>query len=550
MAIELLSLLPDPPLPTDAEDVFDAKAGATLTAQQKMVNVDINGKLVPQINAATAQITEDKNATAQFAQYANEAAETANAAKVAAQQAVVDAGVAGAEQVQLANDARLASEDARDSSEAFLAAVGSAAGAPSIVGKAGKSLVVNPSGSGVLWGDPYPAYPGKARMSLQVLPDEQGVRWVDVGDRIGDTLTTSRNPGSLYLPTDGAVYLKSAYTELFQTLGLLGGTKANSWSAVTSGFGTADIKGIATNDNGIWIFLSTTGVIRRSTDDGLTLAAVSGITVQAAIDVVYCGNGVFVAFGAGLTIVYKSVDNGLTWTLIPKASIWASDFSISAGASDGEGGVILAGHANGNAYSAWSTDYGVSWVVQMVVSGMATSNVALGKDGKAFLVGYYGSPAQYQVYSSTLKSLWTQKVGVTGSGGTGLQISVSTDGQGVWIISLANFAYRIGANGDGTPVTLANPISGKVATDKNGTWLVGNYVSTNNGIDFVTANLAAPVASSVTASRAGTFMVGATAGSLRRSVPVFPYDSATQFALPNITSPIGVKTYIKAKEAA
>lgn len=79
MAIELLSLLPDPPLPTDAEDVFDAKAGATLTAQQKMVNVDINGKLVPQINAATAQITEDKNATAQFAQYANEAADRAEA---------------------------------------------------------------------------------------------------------------------------------------------------------------------------------------------------------------------------------------------------------------------------------------------------------------------------------------------------------------------------------------------------------------------------------------------------------------------------------------
>ena len=77
--IELLSPLPDPPLPTDAEDVFDAKAGATLTAQQKMVNVDINGKLVPQINAATAQITTDKNAAAQSATDAAAAADRAEA---------------------------------------------------------------------------------------------------------------------------------------------------------------------------------------------------------------------------------------------------------------------------------------------------------------------------------------------------------------------------------------------------------------------------------------------------------------------------------------
>ena len=79
MAIDLLSPLPDPPLPTDAEDVFDAKAGATLTAQQKMVNVDINGKLVPQINAATAQITTDKNAAAQSATDAAAAADRAEA---------------------------------------------------------------------------------------------------------------------------------------------------------------------------------------------------------------------------------------------------------------------------------------------------------------------------------------------------------------------------------------------------------------------------------------------------------------------------------------
>ena len=91
MAIDLLSPLPDPPLPTDAEDVFDAKAGATLTAQQKMVNVDINGKLVPQINAVATQITADKNATA-----ASAAAAAASAAAAGSVETDVSEQVAAA----------------------------------------------------------------------------------------------------------------------------------------------------------------------------------------------------------------------------------------------------------------------------------------------------------------------------------------------------------------------------------------------------------------------------------------------------------------------
>ena len=71
MAVPQVSLLPDPPLPTDAEDVFDAKAGATLTAQQLMV---------PQINTALNFI----NDTAVDASEAIEASAAAVAAKNAA----------------------------------------------------------------------------------------------------------------------------------------------------------------------------------------------------------------------------------------------------------------------------------------------------------------------------------------------------------------------------------------------------------------------------------------------------------------------------------
>lgn len=71
MAVPQVALLPDPPLPTDAEDIFDAKAGASLTAQQAMV---------PQINTALKFINE----TAVDASAAIEASATAVAAKSSA----------------------------------------------------------------------------------------------------------------------------------------------------------------------------------------------------------------------------------------------------------------------------------------------------------------------------------------------------------------------------------------------------------------------------------------------------------------------------------
>lgn len=77
--IELLKPMPDPPLPTDPEEVFDEKAGETLTAEQYLVNIDLNTKLIPQMNLATAKVTADKNAAAQSATDAAVAADRAEA---------------------------------------------------------------------------------------------------------------------------------------------------------------------------------------------------------------------------------------------------------------------------------------------------------------------------------------------------------------------------------------------------------------------------------------------------------------------------------------
>ena len=77
--IELLKPMPDPPLPTDPEELFDQRAGETLTAEQHLVNVDLNTKLIPQMNLATAKVTADKNAAAQSATDAAAAADRAEA---------------------------------------------------------------------------------------------------------------------------------------------------------------------------------------------------------------------------------------------------------------------------------------------------------------------------------------------------------------------------------------------------------------------------------------------------------------------------------------
>ena len=81
--------LPPAPLPTDAEAVFDAKAGASLTAQASMV-VELNasfGWVATQVSAAEGY----KNAAALSAQTATEQAAIASGA-----------GGAAAEQVALA----------------------------------------------------------------------------------------------------------------------------------------------------------------------------------------------------------------------------------------------------------------------------------------------------------------------------------------------------------------------------------------------------------------------------------------------------------------
>ena len=110
-----LTPLPPAPLPTDAEAVFDAKAGVRLTAEEVMV-VEINASLTwiaTQVNAAEGYAVT----ASQAASAAGNSAAAADASRIAAQSAA--------------------------------AAAGSAIGLPSLAGNARRALAVLPNESGV-----------------------------------------------------------------------------------------------------------------------------------------------------------------------------------------------------------------------------------------------------------------------------------------------------------------------------------------------------------------------------------------------------------------
>ena len=94
MAIPQLTPLPPPPLPTDAEEVFDAHAGASLTAQVTFTN-EMNTKVIPGINEAAAQVSDDALFAGQAADRA-EAVDTNVSEQVAAATAAANNAAASA----------------------------------------------------------------------------------------------------------------------------------------------------------------------------------------------------------------------------------------------------------------------------------------------------------------------------------------------------------------------------------------------------------------------------------------------------------------------
>lgn len=123
-----ISILPPVPLPTDAEAVFDAKAGASLTAQAAMV---------PEVNAALAWQAGSMAETKGYKEAAATSAGNASNSATAAANSATAATTNGAVQVNLAKDQVALAVTEKNaaakhalSSQAYAQASGASAGIP------------------------------------------------------------------------------------------------------------------------------------------------------------------------------------------------------------------------------------------------------------------------------------------------------------------------------------------------------------------------------------------------------------------------------------
>ena len=94
MAIPPLTQMPPPPLPTDPEAIFDARAGVSLTAQVTFT-AEMNANVIPGINTASAQVAADALFAGQAADRA-EAVDTNVSEQVAAATAAANNAAASA----------------------------------------------------------------------------------------------------------------------------------------------------------------------------------------------------------------------------------------------------------------------------------------------------------------------------------------------------------------------------------------------------------------------------------------------------------------------
>lgn len=504
MAIPQIDLLPPPPLPTDQEDIFDAKAGASLTAQQAMV---------PQINTSLTWIGQQVTAVDGYRQAAGTSAQNAaDSATIAQQQAAAAA------------TAKQGAESARDAAQAAAAAAGSAAGLPSLTGNANKFLGVNAAGT--------------------------LVGWFDAGQKVGDVLMTGRNLDASYLSMNGGIYLQSAYPALFAVLGLIGGDVGVSWTQ-TSTFSSAVTK-IVRGPNGTLIGILSGGnqAIFRSTDNGQNWSAIgAGVSTSGAVDIDTDGNGKWLlalSAAIGSSTLRVSTDDGLTWAEGPATANTTVKIVRYLGNSIWVGG--------GNTSSMLrSTNNGATWAIGGGLPTVNSTSVLITDRAGTAIIYSTGTGA-----FRTIDGFATAPASLSGSGfSSTAAVAFATDNSGTWIgVGGAGAAQRSLDNGatwsaftSGVSVALS-----AASTNGKGVWLLGGASGTlrRSKDNLNTFDTISPLNAAVqTLVQTDTLAVAGTVSAIYRSVPAYSYDTATQFRVPQqLSTPQGLNSYIKAKVAA
>ena len=512
----LLTPLPPAPLPTDAEAVFDAKAGASLTAQAVMVG-EVNTALAWQADSMEASLSY-KNAAAESATTAVNSANSATASAVAATNN-------GAAQVALATTQASNAAASSSSAQVSAAAAGAAAGLPSFSGKDGFDV-------------------------LRINSAKNGVEWGKSGQSIGDLLITARAPGATYAATNRATYLQSAYPDLYM---LIGATPDVDRSVITSGpinqsFPLDSISYMATADSGSLIITCCTNVdfCYTSSDRGVTWVRRPMPSPGSSRYNLGVSNGVFLLTQQSNSTQYWTTTDGITWTSRVFGAVVANPLVTSI-----NGLFIVAQFGTTGTYQT-SPD-GINWTVR---SGMANIGVAAFIQLNGKLIGMGSGTSLYMLSSDGIN--W---------------LSLQTPGQ------YSSFWYSGGvyyANTNTDPTTLYSTtditvgglgwtrISG-VFPANTATWAftgamvskiescivlatTGNSVAVSSDNGLTWAFRSVPFAFNYPFQFENKFM--AFAGTSIASLPYRSYDKTTSFITPKVSvQPSPMVTYIKGKLA-
>lgn len=349
----------------------------------------------------------------------------------------------------------------------------------------------------------------------QELTDAIGV------DRVGDYLTTERDPGSNWLKRDGGVYTSATYPDLAALLGLK--------YAAFSGFGT---QAYGTTDNivsmafgaGLLVTVGDGGKIRTSPTGATWTTRTSG-TTEALVGIVWNGS-LFVVVGFTGTILTSP--DGITWTTRTSGTtnnLWGVAWSGTRFVACGESATIRVS-ADG---AIWGT---------VTISGFTEGLFCAAYGNGRFVLGGGGvTNGGAAAVSTDDGTSWTW----SRTGYPGGNVSMAF-GKGRFITNGGNSVF-LSRSGAGT--WTAAPVAGnttKVGFGLNQFFAFGtNFTSSSIDGDNWRSHTAVTGAFSGIGFTATDVFIGGSTGALAKGIRAL--DVVTQFQVPDDSPDIG---YIKA----
>jgi len=272
---------------------------------------------------------------------------------------------------------------------------------------------------------------------------DSGASWAPVNNGLTDLYIKALaiNPSTsstLYAGTDAGVFKSTD-----------GGT---NWTNIDNGLSSPHVESLAINpSNPNTIYLGTwVGGVFRSTNGGSTWALVS--TSPSGVSIAVDPSTPSTVYASGSSSVYKSTDNGTSWTAFSNGLIVSGSYIYAIAVNPSDSSMVYAGTASGGAFR--SLNGGVDWAaVNIGLGGPGVYDLAIDPlDNNKLFIGTW----MKGVYRSTDAGA---SMSYPGIGTSVLSIAIDPVTPSNIYASAFQGIYR-SVNGGGTWTAFANGLSG------------------------------------------------------------------------------------------